>query len=409
MSYKKQKTILIGVTSGIAAFKTLELIKLLKKESLNIIVIMTRSATHMVPRGQFERVSGNKVYVELFEKEFDYTRILKTRTVDHIELADHALLFAIVPATANTIAKLAHGIADDFLTTTALATKAPILVFPSMNVSMWHNPIVQENIARLKYHGFHVFDPSEGPLACGYNGKGRLPEAPEIKKEFMKFLAYSQLLKGKKIIVTAGGTREPIDNIRFITNKSSGKMGAALADECFLRGAEVLLLRSKYAVEPRYSIRQKIFETSADLFELMKKNIRQHDIVFHSAAVADFLVQNTKKGKIPSDIAIRLSLIPSPKIIQEVKQWNPNIKLIAFKAEYGLQERELLKKAHIKMESSQADCMVANDVGKAHQGFESDTNEVFVLLKNKTVKIPFDTKHAVASSLIDLLLHEAVL
>lgn len=409
MSYKKQKTILIGVTGGIAAFKTLELIALLKKEDLNIVVIMTHSATHMISPEEFERASANKVYVELFEKEFDYKRILKTRTVDHIQLADSASLFAIVPATANTIAKLTHGVADDFLTTTALATKAPILIFPSMNVNMWHNPIVQENITTIKKHGLHVINPSEGPLACGYEGKGRLPDILEIKKEIMKFLTYSRSLQGKKIIVTAGGTREPIDDIRSITNKSSGKMGAALADECFLRGADVLLLRSKYAVEPRYAIRQQTFETSADLFELIKNTIRQHDCIFHTAAVSDFSVQNKKKGKIPSNTAIRLSLIPSQKIIHEIKQWNPSIKLIAFKAEYGLQEQELLKKARIKMESSRADCMVANDVSKINQGFGSDTNEVFMLLKNKTIKIPLNTKQRIASSLIDLLANEAVL
>lgn len=409
MSYKKQKTILIGVTGGIAAFKTLELIALLKKEGLNIVVIMTHSATYMISPEEFERASANKVYVELFEKEFDYKRILKTRAVDHIQLADSVSLFAIVPTTANTIAKLAHGIADDFLTTTALATKAPILIFPSMNVNMWHNPIVQENIEKLKKHGLHVIDPSEGPLACGYEGKGRLPDILEIKKEIMKFLTYSRSLQGKKIIVTAGGTREPIDDIRSTTNKSSGKMGAALADECFLRGAEVLFLRSKYAVKPRYAIRQQTFETSADLFGLIKNIIRQYDCIFHTAAVSDFSVQNKKRGKIPSDTAIHLSLIPSPKIIQEIKQWNSNIKLIAFKAEYGLQERELLKKARIKMESSRVDCMVANDVSKVNQGFESDTNEVFVLLKNKTIKIPLDTKQRIASSLIDLLANEAVL
>lgn len=409
MSYKKQKTILVGVTGGIAAFKTLELIVLLKKEGLNSIIIMTHSATRMISPEEFERASANKVYIELFEKGFNYKRILKTRTVDHVKLADSASLLAIVPATANTIAKLAHGVADDFLTTTALATKAPILIFPSMNVNMWRNPIVQENITTIKKHGLHVIDPSEGPLACGYEGKGRLPDILEIKKEIMKFLTYSQSLQGKKIIVTAGGTREPIDDIRSITNKSSGKMGAALADECFLRGADVLLLRSKYAVEPRYAICQKTFETSADLFGLIKNIIRQYDCIFHTAAVSDFSVQDKKRGKIPGDTAIHLSFIPSPKIIQEIKQWNPNIKLIAFKAEYGLQEQELLKKARIKMKSSRVDCMVANDVGKVNQGFESDTNEVFVLLKNKTIKIPLDTKQRIASSLIDLLSNEAVL
>jgi len=261
-----KKNILIGVTSGIAAYKVLELIKLLKNEGYEIFVIMTKGATKMVSLQDFERASGNKVYVNLFEKNFDYRKVLDKRKVEHIELADKADVMVIAPATANIIGKLAYGIADDFLTTTALAMTTPIIICPSMNVNMWGNPIVQENLAKLKSVGYQIIEPSSGMLACGYEGVGRLENVEIINKEINKLLERNDSLKNKKIIVTAGGTTEKIDEVRFITNRSSGKMGVALAEECYLRGADVLLLRAKNSVSPRYLIKEKIFENLKDVF-----------------------------------------------------------------------------------------------------------------------------------------------
>ncbi|MBI4008668.1 bifunctional phosphopantothenoylcysteine decarboxylase/phosphopantothenate--cysteine ligase CoaBC, partial [Candidatus Roizmanbacteria bacterium] len=292
-----KQTVVIGITSGIAAYKSLGLIKLLKHEGLDVAVIMTNSATKMIPLHKVEKVSGNKVFVELFEKNFNYKNILKSRKVDHIDIADKADIMVIVPATANIIAKLAHGIADDFLTTTALAVTAPILLSPSMNINMWNNPIIQENIMKLQEKGFQIIEPAEGMLACGYEGKGRLPDIQTIKDEIQRNLQYIDSLKGKKIIVTAGATIEKIDDVRYITNRSSGKMGIRIAEECYLRGAKVLLLRAKHSIKPRYLIEEEIFDSADDLAKLIEKHIRQYEVFFHVAAVSDFSVKK-QPGKI---------------------------------------------------------------------------------------------------------------
>lgn len=399
-----KKTVVLGVSSGIAAYKTLELVKLLKKEGINVFVIMTKHACRMVSPQEFEKASGNKIYSQLFEKNFDYKNILKVRKVDHIALADSADLVIIVPATANIIAKLAHGIADDFLTTTVLATTAPILLCPSMNVHMWNNPIVQENVAQLRTHGFHIIEPTSGMLACGYEGEGRLADVQNIYREIKTLLSYTSSLQGKRILVTAGGTIEKIDNVRFISNRSSGKMGIAIAEECFLRGADVLLLRAKNSVKPRYLIQEKIFTTSDDLFSLVKENIKSVDIFFHVAAVSDFRVQNFYKGKLPSEKRAAITLEPREKIINRIRELNPHIKLIAFKAEYGLTESELVKKTQEKLLAWNADAVVANDISRNDSGFESNMNEVYVVLKNGEVKkIGHDLKRNVAREIVEYM------
>lgn len=397
------KTVVLGITSGIAAYKCLDLVKLLKKEGLNVFVIMTESATKMVSPKEFEKASGNKVYRELFEKEFRYQEVLKKRTVDHIQLADSADVVVIAPATANVIAKLAYGIADDFLTTTLLATRAPVLVCPSMNVNMWNNRLVQENVGNLKRHGYIVLDPEEGMLACGYTGKGRLADVVFIKDEILKILNKTEQLKGKKIIVTAGGTQEKIDDIRFITNKSSGKMGVAIAEACFSQGAEVLLLRSVTSVSSRYNIPEKLFTTSDELKKLLNTFVKDYDMLFNVAAVSDFTV-DAYRGKISSTKKLTLKLKPQVKIIDRIKKINPHIKLIAFKAEYGLSEKDLIKAAEKKLRECNADVVVANDVGKKDRGFQSDNNEVFIIAKDGSYKkIPLNSKQKVAKQIIEFL------
>src|SRR3989338_2246341 len=223
----------------------------------------------------------------------------------------------IAPATANIIGKLAHGIADDYLTTTALAVTAPIIICPSMNVNMWSNPLVQENLTKLKSVGYQVIEPKQGMLACGYEGAGRLEDVKIIKSEVLKQINRTNSLKGKKIIITAGGTMEKIDEVRFITNRSSGKMGVALAEECYLRGANVLLLRAKNSIYPRYLIKEKIFNTAEELLQLIKVNIGGVDLFFQTAAISDFKVDRSFKGKLSSDQSINLKLIPQIKIVDE--------------------------------------------------------------------------------------------
>ncbi len=401
------KRVLLGITSGIAAYKSLDLIKLLKDEGINVSVILTKHATQMVPVEEFEKATGGKVYTELFEKGFDYKDILKNRSVDHIDLADSANVMAIVPATANIIAKIANGFAEDFLTTTTLAVTAPILLAPSMNVNMWQNPLVQENVAKLKSLGYQIVEPAEGMLACGYEGKGRLEDVNVIKQAIMEQLHRTDDLKGKKVIVTAGGTIEKIDDVRYITNKSSGKMGVAIAEACFLRGADVVLLRSENSVTPRYLMTQKTYQTADELFELIKQEISDANVMFHAAAVSDFHLAERIDGKLSSDKAVNLALTPRVKISDQIKKLNPNIKLIVFKAEHGLSEDELRNEARMKLQQSDADAVVANDISKSDRGFQADTNEVIVVTKNgNEQKFPLASKREIAESLVTHLLKE---
>ncbi|HUQ85791.1 MAG TPA: bifunctional phosphopantothenoylcysteine decarboxylase/phosphopantothenate--cysteine ligase CoaBC [Candidatus Limnocylindrales bacterium] len=400
-----KKNIIVGVGSGIAAFKAVDLIKLLKEQNLDVFVIMTQNATQMIDSSEFEIASGNKVYVDLFEEGFDYHDVLKERKVEHIELADSADLMVIVPATANIIGQLAHGICSDFLTTTSLAMTAPIIICPSMNVNMWQNPLVQENVEQLKKVGYQIIEPTEGMLACGYTGPGRLEDVNMIAEEIMLQFKKGKSLKGKKIIITSGGTIEKIDEVRYLANRSSGKMGVALAEECYLRGAEVILLRAKGSVKPRYLIQERIFETLDDLFSILTDEIKNADIMFHAAAVSDFTAEKSVKGKISSEYEFDLKLKPTIKIVDQIKKINPKIKLIAFKAEYGLSDSEMIKKAQIKLTESDSDVVVVNDVSKSDRGFESDENEVIVVLKNgKFKKILFNSKREIAKGIVDAII-----
>lgn len=391
----RKKTVVLGITSGIAAYKIQDLIKLLKKDRHNVIVVVTKSAARMVSSKKFEKASGNKVYIDLFEKDFDYKKVLESREVDHIRVADMTDVVVIAPATANILGKMAHGIADDFLTTMLLATQAPVVVFPSMNVHMWQHPAVLENVSILRKRGVIVIEPNEGALACGYEGKGRLPETAEIHKEIVRLLKITSKLLGKKIIVTAGGTKEPIDGVRYITNNASGKMGVAIAESCFLQGAEVLLVRSKTSIPTRYDIKQLVFETADELSDILKKQVKNYDVLFHTAAVSDFKV-GKQSGKLDSKKDFILKLSPRRKIIAQIKKWHPKITLIAFKAVWGDSD---------KLQESSADAVVVNDVSKSDRGFLADDNEVIVIKKTgEKKKITLRSKKEVAEELVQFLL-----
>ncbi|MGI8420299.1 MAG: bifunctional phosphopantothenoylcysteine decarboxylase/phosphopantothenate--cysteine ligase CoaBC [Candidatus Levyibacteriota bacterium] len=404
------KTIILCITGGIAAFKALELIKNLRKDGYATIVIMTKSATQMIDPKEFKKVSGNDVYSDLFEENFDYKTVLAKRQVDHIQVADAAALFVILPATANIIAKIAHGIADDFLTTSILATKAPVLFCPSMNVNMWTNPIVQENLTKIKRQGYYVIDPDSGALACGYEGKGRLADLKKITEEIHDQMRKTEELKGKRIIITAGGTIEPIDDIRFITNRSSGKMGAALAEACYQRGADVLLLQAKHAVSPRFPIIQHTFETADELEALIRTYCPHYDICFHAAAISDYSLASQQKGKLSSSHKLSLDLVPREKTLTVIKRANPSLKLIAFKAEWDVHEKEFSIIASKKIKQFNLDAILANDMSKKNHGFEVDTNEVFIFLKNgEKKKFPLTTKRELAGQIIDYFTRKKLL
>lgn len=395
------QTILIGVSSGIAAFKVISLVGSLRKKRYNIMVIMTEHAKKMISVKELEKASGNKVAIELFPNGFDYKKILKERKVEHISLADMASVICIVPATANIIAKVSNGIADDLLSTTLLASNASLLFCPSMNVNMWNNKITQQNILKLKKIGAFFVDPCSGMLACGYKGKGRLANVKEIEKEIIKLAEKRKELLGKKVIVTAGGTEEDIDSVRVVTNKSSGKMGIRIAEELVKRGAEVTLIRGRTDIDPTVLLKDIKIRTADELFRNIKKEIKNKDIMVHAAAVSDFLIRNKAKGKIKSNKELSLELMPNTKIFEKIKGMKKNIFLIGFKAEYKLSEERLKKRAFNSLKKAKADMIVANDVGK-NKVFGSDFNEVIIIGKNKkSKKIKRSDKKVIAEKIVD--------
>ena len=398
------KNIVIGVTGGIACYKVLDLIKELRKNDANIYVIMTESATHLVDIKDFEKASENEVQTSLFHPKINYSEyIKKNKPIKHISLADIADLFLICPATANVIGKIANGIADDLLTTSITATIATVLICPAMNIKMWKNPIVRENVSKLRKLNYHFVEPEYGELACGYKGIGRLAKLNRITERIELLIKQRSDLKGKNILVTAGATFEEIDPVRVITNKSSGKMGNAIAEQAYLRGANVLLLRGHNSVEPSYNIQEEKFTTVNDLFQKIKNNIKNFDVVIHAAAVSDFEV-NRENKKIKSNQELHLELAPTTKILENLKKLNKKIFLVGFKAEYKLNNKYLIESAYNLLKSANADLIIANDVGKEQRGFDVDTNEVFVVDKNKKVEhVKLSDKRIVADRILDNL------
>ena len=397
------KTVAIGITGGIACYKVLSLIKELRKNGAKVQVIMTEAATHLADIRDFEKASGNEVHTNLFHPKVNFVEyIKKNKPINHISIADAADLFLICPATANVIGKIANGISDDLLTTSITATIAPVLICPAMNVKMWKNSITQENVSKLRKLNYHFVEPEYGELACGYKGIGRLAKLDKIVERIGLLINQRNDLKGKKILVTAGATFEEIDPLRVITNKSSGKMGNMIAEQAFLRGADVLLLRGHNSAESRYNLNEEKFSTVKDLFEKIKKNLKNFDIVIHAAAVSDFELNNKINKKIKSSKELHLELAPTTKILENLKKLNKKIFLVGFKAEYNFSKNNLVKSAYSLLKSSNSDLIVANDVGKENAGFDVDTNEVFIVDKNKKVEhIKLSDKRIVADGLLD--------
>ncbi len=396
--------IVIGISSGIAAYKIVDLIELLLKKKHIVDVMMTQKASYMVSPGKVEEMTGRPVYINLFEDNFSYEQVLKRRKVDHIELAKQADAFIIAPATANIIAKMASGIADDFLTTSLLATHAPVLICPSMNDVMWFHPATQHNLRTLESFGYEVFSPATGSLACGTEGIGRLQEPKDIAHEIDLILNRTQKLRGKKVLVTGGGTIEPIDDVRVITNRGSGKMGKALAEICYRYGADVTFIHSEQSVKSHLPIKSVSFHSTEDLAEILEKEVRDADMLFHTAAVSDFSADKYS-GKIESSKEIHVELKPTPKIINKIKTWNPKIKLVGFKAITSGHEDEIKKQAGKLFENANADFVIVNDVSRHDIGFESNENEVYVVTQDsKITKLEKASKIHIAEELLKKLI-----
>jgi len=391
---EKEKTVIIGVTGGIACYKAVELVRLLVKDSLAVQVIMTRAAMEFVTPLTFQTLSGKPVVTETFN-------LTQESEIGHINLADSADLFVIAPATANVIGKIAAGIADDLLTTVLMATQAPVLIAPAMNIHMYENPILQENIRKLRRIGYHFMEPAEGYLACGYEGKGRLPEPEKILEEIRSLLRKKDLL-GERFLITAGPSREPLDPVRYISNRSSGKMGYALARAALRRGAGVVLVSGPSAIEPPSAVRLIPVNTAAEMRRAVLEQFPECTAVIMAAAVADYRPvdassKKLKRGKAPLDIRLE----PNPDILRELGRRKNGKLLVGFAAE----TEELIANATRKLHEKNLDLIVANDVTQAGGGFDGDTNIATIVDRSgASDSLSLMTKDELADRIYDHLL-----
>ncbi len=372
-----KKNILIGVTGGIAAYKVVEVASLLKKSGANVKIMMTKHATEFVSPRTFQEITNNAVSVEMFGDAANFH-------VAHIGLANFADLILIAPATANFLAKMAHGIADDLLTTTILAFDGKILVAPSMNTKMYENPATQANLAVLKARGVQILEPNAGILACGTVGKGRLPEPPEICSQIEKFFAQDKILTGKKVIVTAGGTIEAIDPVRYIGNRSSGRMGYEIAKSAVNAGAEVVLVSGKAEIEPPNGLKSFFkVESALEMREKVLNEFETADCVIMSAAVADYRVKTPSAQKIKKSAEnLTLELVKNPDILKELGGLKKNQILVGFAAE----TQNILDYARKKLVEKNLDFIVANDVTAEGAGFAVPTNIASIIWRNGEVE-----------------------
>ncbi len=390
-----KKTVVIGVTGGIAAYKACELVSRLVKKNINTVVVMTKSATEFVAPYTFMTLTGNKVITDMFEVPQNFE-------VEHISVAKQADLFVIVPATANVIGKIAGGIADDFLTTTVMATKAPVLIAPAMNTNMWQNPILQKNISFLKELGYKFVDPASGRLACGDIGAGKLAEVDDIEQAIEIELCSDKDLKGKKVLVTAGATVEHIDPVRYITNPSSGKMGLSIAKVARNRGAEVTLIAGNTEFKDVYGVNVVRVGSALKMQEAVMEHFDEADIVVKSAAVGDYRASNVAEHKIKkNDDNLVINLIKNPDILKQLGEKKQHQILVGFCMETENLEENALK----KLNGKNLDMIVANSLLTDGAGFKSDTNIVTIYTKNgDKFQLPIMSKEEVAQEIFNKVL-----
>ena len=389
----KDKTVVIGVSGGIAVYKTLDVISRLRKLGVNVNVIMTKSATEFVTPLSFQSLSQNYVVCDMFEDP-------KTWDVEHISLAKRADVFLIAPATANVIGKIANGIADDMLTTTVMATKAKVLIAPAMNTNMYENPILQKNINTLKELGYNFVEPESGRLACGDTGKGKLASPETIVDEVVKLLSKEQDLKGKSIIVTAGPTVESIDPMRYITNRSTGKMGYSIAKEAVERGADVTLITGPTNLNPPQNLKKIVkIESANEMYEAVLENLDENDVIIKSAAVADYKPKHYSNKKIKkSEDDLFIELDRNKDIALEIGKIKEDKILVGFAAETN----DLIENANLKIKKKNLDFIVANDLTKEGAGFGVDTNIVKIIDKEGNItEYPKMKKEEVANIILD--------
>lgn len=386
------RKIVLGVTGGIAAYKAVELTSRLRKAGAEVHVIMTRAAQDFVTELTFREISGQAVVTSMWDK-------VPTHNVEHIALANLADLLLVAPATANFLAKAAAGLADDMLTTTLLATKAPVFLAPAMNTNMYENPVTQKNLRELAARGFHIIEPASGHLACGVAGKGRLPEPVDIARQVEAFFAKARDLLGRKVLVTAGGTREPLDPVRYLGNRSTGRMGYAIAQEAAARGADVVLVSAPSALPVPPGVRCVHVETAREMREAVLREFDDADVVIKAAAVADYRPKIVAENKIKkSEGEFTLVLERNPDILLELGQKKRQQVLVGFAAE----TTKLEEYARGKLAKKNLDFIVANDVSRSDAGFAVDTNCAKLFMRDGTVcDCPLSSKAELAGVILD--------
>jgi phosphopantothenoylcysteine decarboxylase/phosphopantothenate--cysteine ligase len=388
----------LGVSGGIAAYKAAELVRLLQDRGVRVQVIMTRAAQEFVRPLTFAALSGEKVITDLFGQGAQDPNI--ESAVEHIAVAQAIDALVVAPATADAIAKFANGLADDFLSTLFLATTAPQVVAPAMNVNMWENAATQQNIERLRARGVHVVEPDSGYLACGMVGPGRLAANETIVSAVMKALGAAQDFAGETVLVTAGPTREPIDPVRYLGNRSSGRMGYAMAEAAIRRGAKVVLISGPTALKPPSAAEVVQVQTAREMRDAVLAHLERSTVVIKAAAVADFTVRNAAEQKIKRAGAISLELEPTPDILKEIAARKGSRIVIGFAAE----TQNTLENARKKLQGKSLDAIVLNDVSQPGIGFDSERNAVTILTPTDEISVPETSKWEVAHRVLDVVL-----
>ncbi|RHV04067.1 bifunctional phosphopantothenoylcysteine decarboxylase/phosphopantothenate--cysteine ligase CoaBC [Firmicutes bacterium OM07-11] len=391
----KGKTVLLGVTGSIAAYKIASLASALKKLHADVHVLMTQNATNFINPITFESLTGNKCLVDTFDRNFQFQ-------VEHVSIAKKADVVMIAPASANVIGKLAHGIADDMLTTTVMACKCKKYISPAMNTNMFENPIVQDNLKTLEHYGYEVIQPASGYLACGDTGAGKMPEPETLLAYIEKEIAREKDLQGKKILVTAGPTQEAIDPVRYITNHSSGKMGYAIAKAAMLRGAEVTLVSGRTAIEAPLFVNVVPIVTAKDMFEAVTGISNEQDIIIKAAAVADYrpaVVSSEKVKKKEGQMSIELE-----RTDDILKYLGENKREGQFLCGFSMETQNMISNSRAKLEKKNLDMVAANNVKEAGAGFQGDTNVLTLITQKEETSLPLMSKEDAANKLLDKIL-----
>lgn len=390
------KHVVLGVTGSIAAFKAASLASMLKKRGADITVIMTRNATNFINPITFESLTGNKCLIDTFDRNFQYS-------VEHVSLAKQTDVVLVAPASANVIAKAAHGIADDMLTTTLLACQCPKIFAPAMNTRMYQNPVVQDNMKLLRHYGMEVIEAATGYLACGDTGEGKMPE-PELLLEYITKALYPKDMEGVRVLVTAGATREKIDPVRYITNHSTGKMGYAIARAAMMRGAQVTLVSGKTGLEPPMGVCFIDIESAAEMAEAVKGCAETQDIVIKAAAVADYRPRYAADEKVKKkDDEMWLELERTEDILGFLGKHK---KEGQFLCGFSMETEHMLENSREKLEKKNLDLIVANNLKQTGAGFGTDTNIVTLISASDTVQLPIMSKEEVADKLLSYIIEE---